>query len=96
MKTSCCLYVQIQECASCGPQDNMLDVHRSQICAQCLSRRRERREIVQEIVDTEMNYGRDLNILKEVSFNFLWCACCSLWCLARLLKSYVNSCLYKL
>ncbi|XP_045177616.2 uncharacterized protein LOC123537831 [Mercenaria mercenaria] len=55
---------ETQDCVDCGPQD-MIDVHRSQVCPQCLSKRRERKETIHEIMDTEMNYGRDLNILKE-------------------------------
>ncbi|KAK6172060.1 hypothetical protein SNE40_018024 [Patella caerulea] len=35
----------------------------------CTHRRMEQREIVQEILETELNYGRDLNILKEEFYN---------------------------
>ncbi|XP_060567018.1 uncharacterized protein LOC132725851 [Ruditapes philippinarum] len=65
MSSSCSdVFKQSLDCVDCGPQD-MVDIVRSQVCPQCLSRRRERRETIQEIIDTEMNYGRDLNILKE-------------------------------
>jgi len=37
------------------------------VCPQCHHKRSQRKEIIQEITDTEINYGRDLNILKEVS-----------------------------
>ncbi|XP_050419291.2 uncharacterized protein LOC126832523 [Patella vulgata] len=35
----------------------------------CTHRRMEQREIIQEILETELNYGRDLNILKEEFYN---------------------------
>ncbi|CAI9717321.1 cell-transforming gene 1 [Octopus vulgaris] len=35
------------------------------VCQQCLSRRTERKETIQEIVQTEVNYGRDLKIILE-------------------------------
>ncbi|GAB1598667.1 neuroepithelial cell-transforming gene 1 protein-like [Argonauta hians] len=35
------------------------------ICQSCLSRRSERKETIQEIVQTEINYGRDLKIILE-------------------------------
>lgn len=37
-----------------------------QICSRCYQKRVERKKTFQEIIDTEVNYGRDLNILKEV------------------------------
>ena len=37
-----------------------------QICSRCYQRRVERKKTMQEIIETEVNYGRDLNILKEV------------------------------
>ncbi len=36
------------------------------LCTKCLSRRVERKEAMQEIVDTEVSYGKDLKIIKEV------------------------------
>ncbi|PVD38880.1 hypothetical protein C0Q70_01505 [Pomacea canaliculata] len=35
------------------------------MCEKCVLRQQERKETIQEIIDTEMNYGRDLRILKE-------------------------------
>ena len=35
------------------------------ICAKCLLRRSERKEIITEIVDTEVKYGRDLAIIRD-------------------------------
>ena len=35
------------------------------ICAKCLLRRSERKEIITEIVETEGKYGRDLRIIVE-------------------------------
>ena len=40
-----------------------------QICSRCYHRRVERKKTFQEILDTETNYGRDLNILKEVGLH---------------------------
>ena len=36
------------------------------LCPKCVSRRIERKEAMQEIVDTEVSYGKDLKIIKEV------------------------------
>ncbi|KAL4217161.1 hypothetical protein ACF0H5_023615 [Mactra antiquata] len=55
---------EVIECHECGP-DNVIDVIQRSVCQQCLNRRTERKKTIQEIYDTEMNYGRDLNILKE-------------------------------
>lgn len=39
----------------------MIDI----VCQKCQARRMERKETIQEIVDTEISYGRDLTIIKE-------------------------------
>ena len=36
------------------------------LCVKCLQRQQERKETIYEIIETEINYGRDLRILKEV------------------------------
>lgn len=38
------------------------------VCKKCDRRRAERKEIISEIVETELKYGRDLRIIREVSF----------------------------
>ena len=35
------------------------------VCVQCAKRRCERKEIITEIIDTEIKYGRDLRIIQE-------------------------------
>ena len=35
------------------------------VCIQCAKRRCERKEIITEIIDTEIKYGRDLRIIQE-------------------------------
>ena len=35
------------------------------LCSKCVKRRGERKEIITEIVDTEIKYGRDLKIIVE-------------------------------
>ena len=37
----------------------------SQLCQPCLRNRSERKEILQEILKTELNYGRDLKIIRD-------------------------------
>ncbi|XP_041374629.1 rho guanine nucleotide exchange factor 38-like [Gigantopelta aegis] len=39
------------------------------VCSKCLQRRLEQKKTIQEIVDTEISYGRDLRILKEEFYN---------------------------
>ena len=39
--------------------------HHSPLCQRCEKRRNERKEIISEIVDTELKYGRDLKIIQE-------------------------------
>ena len=41
------------------------------ICAKCLLRRSERKEIITEIVETEGKYGRDLRIIVEEFYRFV-------------------------
>ena len=36
------------------------------LCARCSSRRSERKETIQEIVDSEVSYGKDMKVIKEV------------------------------
>lgn len=38
-----------------------------EICPKCIDRKVERKEAIIELVQTEINYGNDLQILKEVS-----------------------------
>ena len=42
------------------------DVECSTLCSGCKERRYQRKEAIVEIVDTEHNYGKDLNIINEV------------------------------
>lgn len=44
--------------------DNMADTEF--LCRKCEARRVERKETIQEIADTEVSYGKDLKIIKEV------------------------------
>ncbi|XP_052814585.1 uncharacterized protein LOC128241612 isoform X2 [Mya arenaria] len=56
------------DCPECaGDNRNLSSVHNAnyQLCTKCIQRRIERKETIQEITDTEINYGRDLNLLKE-------------------------------
>ena len=54
----------------CEDCDHELDVAERDrddfICKRCVMRRRERKETIQEIVDTECSYGNDLTIIKQV------------------------------
>ena len=36
------------------------------VCRRCTALRVERKEAIQELVDTELSYGKDLHIIKEV------------------------------
>ncbi len=38
------------------------------LCAKCGALRVERKEAIQEVVDTEISYGKDLKIIKEVVY----------------------------
>jgi len=66
----CPCFFQVNECVDCHPAEkktNMFTLMSGMVCPQCHHKRSQRKEIIQEITDTEINYGRDLNILKEVS-----------------------------
>ena len=43
-----------------------VDDNEPEICAKCKDRKVERKEAIIELVQTEINYGNDLQILKEV------------------------------
>ena len=43
-----------------------MDANDPEICAKCKDRKVERKEAIIELVQTEINYGNDLQILKEV------------------------------
>lgn len=43
-----------------------VDSNEPEICAKCKDRKVERKEAIIELVQTEINYGSDLQILKEV------------------------------
>lgn len=73
-KTNCSRHPQV-ECPDClkhyvPPKENS-NASEPQICAKCKDRKVERKEAIIELVQTEMNYGNDLQILKEVSFTAL-------------------------
>ena len=60
------LSLQMDGCLDCG-HNKKHDIQTVlQICSRCYQRRVERKKTFQEIIETEVNYGRDLNILKEV------------------------------
>ena len=42
------------------------DTSEPEICPKCKDRKVERKEAIIELVQTEINYGNDLQILKEV------------------------------
>lgn len=60
--------LQIVSCVQCNPGQYQFsqDTDLQGMCEKCVLRQQERKETIQEIIDTEMNYGRDLRILKEV------------------------------
>ncbi len=63
---SFCVIFQGYVCEDCD-LDLDLDLDEGQyVCTKCASRRIERKEALQEIVSTEISYGKDLNIIKEV------------------------------
>lgn len=43
-----------------------VDANEPEICGKCKDRKVERKEAIIELVQTEINYGNDLQILKEV------------------------------
>ena len=49
--------------ASCSPSSP------PSLCQSCIRKRRERKEILQEIYETEVKYGRDLRIIQEEFYN---------------------------
>ena len=55
-------------CLHCNPGDEELSLETEDValCDKCLQRQQERKETIYEIIETEINYGRDLRILKEV------------------------------
>lgn len=58
-------------CEDCGDKichsgDDDGNLEDSLICIGCNQRRYQRKEAVVEIIDTEQNYGNDLNIINEV------------------------------
>lgn len=75
-------------CKDCGrvvdsveTEDSVDDVLR---CQKCAMKRVERTETIMEIIKTEEDYGRDLNILKEVNTSFLSNKVNGVNCLQRL------------
>ena len=63
--------MQVVICEACGEllchsPDVTSDDHYDVLCSQCIQRRRQRKEAILEIIDTEQNYGNDLNIINEV------------------------------
>ncbi|XP_013402021.1 uncharacterized protein LOC106167714 isoform X3 [Lingula anatina] len=54
-------------CEDCNKTISVLDLEDcvETLCTKCHSRRVERKETIQELVDTELSYGRDLRIIKE-------------------------------
>ena len=55
-------------CLHCNPGDEEFSAEMGDValCDKCLQRQQERKETIYEIIETEINYGRDLRILKEV------------------------------
>lgn len=51
-----------QRCADC---DQQVTLEEELVCPKCEKKRTERREIITEIVQTEIKYGHDLRIVKE-------------------------------
>ena len=48
-----------------------VDPDAPEICEKCKDRKVERKEAIIELVQTEINYGNDLQILKEVRYQLL-------------------------
>lgn len=42
------------------------------VCKKCDKKRSERKEIVTEIVETEFKYGKDLLVIKEVNYIYIY------------------------
>ncbi|XP_052286594.1 intersectin-1-like isoform X2 [Dreissena polymorpha] len=56
------------ECPECNSADQVTTEMRCpsyQLCTRCCQRRLERKKTIQEVMETEVNYGRDLSLLKE-------------------------------
>ncbi|XP_064646324.1 uncharacterized protein LOC135499486 isoform X2 [Lineus longissimus] len=53
------------DCDKLIPDNDDIITEVATICKKCLSRRTERKETIQEIIETEVSYGRDLKIIKE-------------------------------
>ena len=54
-------------CLHCKPDEDLPEEMEDVVlCDKCLQRQQERKETIYEIIETEINYGRDLHILKEV------------------------------
>ncbi|KAK7507218.1 hypothetical protein BaRGS_00001153 [Batillaria attramentaria] len=53
-------------CFHCNPTHlDFSEVDAAGLCEKCILRQQERKETIYEIIETELNYGRDLRILKE-------------------------------
>ena len=61
------------------------------LCAKCEARRGERKEVIQEIVDTEVSYGKDLKVIKEVCLH-VHVYHCSRWCRHLLYLCPIETC----
>ena len=48
-----------------------VDDEAPEICGKCKDRKVERKEAIIELVQTEINYGNDLQILKEVRYQYI-------------------------
>ncbi|KAK7113064.1 hypothetical protein V1264_012423 [Littorina saxatilis] len=58
----------VLNCLHCNPGGIEVTIEREEkalLCEKCLHRQQERRDTIYEIIETEINYGRDLRILKE-------------------------------
>merc|ERR1719340_283506 len=57
--------VAAPETVGCEDCELTLTDDNESLCPKCVKRRGERKEIITEIVDTEIKYGRDLRIIVE-------------------------------
>merc|ERR1719340_508839 len=60
--------VAAPETVGCEDCELTLTDDNESLCPKCVKRRGERKEIITEIVDTEIKYGRDLRIIVEEFF----------------------------